>query len=78
MTHAEYYIAVNADNDWQAELDAQGIDRYSPAARGVEGSTLRRLYEAKLAADEAMHEAVSKPEYLQAPVSVNGRLSAKN
>jgi hypothetical protein len=46
-----YYTAKAADDNWQEELDACGIYRYSKAARGVAGSNLRELYEAKVAAD---------------------------
>lgn len=48
-----YYAAIDADNAWQTALDAAKIDRWSVAAKGDEGSKLRRLYEAKVAADEA-------------------------
>lgn len=52
-----YYAAIDADNAWQAELDRLRIDRYSLAARGDKGSELRRLYDAKMAANEARFQA---------------------
>lgn len=55
--HAEYYAAVEADNAWQAELDAAKIDRWSPQSHGAEGSELRRLFDAKVAADQARFDA---------------------
>lgn len=58
--HDKYYAAIDADNAWQAELNRLKIDRYSKAARGDEGSELRRLYEVKIAADEARHAAARK------------------
>jgi hypothetical protein len=54
-----YFAALSADEQWQRELDFQNVDRYSPEARGVvgSGSALRRLYEAKLQADEELRNA---------------------
>lgn len=52
-----YWNAIDADNAWQAELDRQGVERYSMAARGETGSRLRELYEAKVAADVARFHA---------------------
>lgn len=54
-----YFAALNADDQWQRELDFQNLDRYSDAARGVvgSGSTLRLLYEAKLRADQELRDA---------------------
>ena len=43
--------AKAADDAWQAELDRLGIARYSKEAKGLAGSALRSLYDAKLAAD---------------------------
>lgn len=45
-----------ADSEWQAALDELGIDRYSRAAKGVAGSALRALYDAKIASDNKVHE----------------------
>jgi len=54
-----YFLALNADSQWQRELDFQNIDRYSSAARGVagSGSMLRLLYEAKVRAGENLRTA---------------------
>ena len=52
-----YFTALNADEQWQRELDFQNIDRYSPEARGSEGSALRMYYNAKLKADESLRLA---------------------
>lgn len=54
-----YLAALNADDQWQRELDFQNVDRYSPEARGVAGecSQLRLLYEAKVRADEELRDA---------------------
>ena len=54
-----YFSALNADEQWQRELDFQNVDRYSNAARGVvgSGSMLRLLYEKKLQADEVLRVA---------------------
>lgn len=64
MAHATgydtYWNAVDADNAWQRELNRLRIDRYSKEARGDEGSELRRLYEAKLTADEARRVCVAQ------------------
>lgn len=46
-----YYAAIDADNAWQAELNRLGIDRWSKAAHGEDGSELRRLYVAKITTD---------------------------
>jgi hypothetical protein len=46
-----YEAAKVADDNWQAELDRLKVDRYSQAARGLVGSKLRELYDAKIAAD---------------------------
>jgi hypothetical protein len=56
-----YFTALNADDQWQRELDFQNIDRYSDAARGVvgSGSMLRLLYEKKLRADEELRAATA-------------------
>lgn len=55
-----YFRALNADEQWQRELDFQNVDRYSDEARGVVGSCsqLRLLYEAKLQADQELREAI--------------------
>lgn len=54
-----YFAAINADDEWQRELDFQNIDRYSEQARGMAGecSQLRLLYEKKLRADEELRAA---------------------
>lgn len=57
LSHLEYYAAIDADNTWQKELDRLKVERYSTAAHGDDGSELRRLYEAKVAADAARHAA---------------------
>lgn len=59
---AAYSDVMNADEQWQRELDFQNIDRYSPEARGVagSGSMLRNLYEAKLRADEELRHATDE------------------
>lgn len=56
--HAAYYTAIKADDEWQVELDRLKIERYSLAAKGIEGSELRRLYERKLAADRENVDAI--------------------
>lgn len=48
--------AKEADDAWQAELDRRGINRYTLAARGETGSTLRECYEAKIASDQKVRE----------------------
>ena len=48
--------AILADDAWQAELDLSGIDRYTTAAR--QQPVLRSLYDAKLAADKRMRQAI--------------------
>lgn len=48
--------ANEADNAYQVELDAQGIERYTKAAKGAEGSTLRELYDRKMSADQNRRE----------------------
>lgn len=53
-----YEAAKTADANWQAELDRLKVERYSQAARGCEGSELRRLYESKIAADRQYLELV--------------------
>lgn len=55
-----YFSALSADEQWQRELDFQGVDRWSDAARGVagSGSLLRLLYEKKLRADGELRQAV--------------------
>lgn len=55
-----YRAAVDADNAFQAELDRLGVERYSNASKGALGSDLRRLYNAKLAADDAYHAAIAE------------------
>lgn len=52
-----YWNAIDADNAWQAALDAAKIDRWSPQSHGAEGSELRRLFDAKVAADQARFDA---------------------
>mgnify|MGYP001562925227 CR=1 FL=1 len=44
-----------ADQQWQAELDRLRINRWSDAATGT--PELRRLYDAKVVADQVMHKA---------------------
>lgn len=56
-----------ADDAWQAQLDAAKVDRYSAAARKVEG------YDAKLKADAAMRQANDALRAFNRRVSVNGR-----
>ena len=51
-----YEAAKVADAAWQAELDTQRVDRYTLAARGEQGSELRRLRDAKVEADTKYHE----------------------
>jgi hypothetical protein len=58
-TFEAYYAAIAADDAWQEELDSRGIERYSKEARGATpDSDLRKLYEAKIAADNKYHELV--------------------
>lgn len=52
-----YWNAIDADKAWQAELDRLKIDRWSPQSHGAEGSDLRRLFAAKVAADQARYDA---------------------
>lgn len=65
--HEAYYAAIEADNAWQAELDRLKIERYSKAAHGDEGSELRRLYEAKNAANDKRHELTELVRRYQDP-----------
>lgn len=62
-----YEAAKLADNAWQVELDAQKIDRYSLAARGEQGSELRRLRDAKVEADRKYHELCEQLRHYQDP-----------
>ena len=50
-------LAAQADREWQRKLDALGLKRWSPEAKGAPGTVLRNLYEAKIFADEMQHEA---------------------
>jgi len=64
-SHAAYYAALDADNAWQRELVKQfgaraGDVRYTETGQGAEGSTLRKLHDAKLAADSKLHEEWSR------------------
>lgn len=57
--HMAYYQALAADRAWSLELryrfgDKAGDVRYTKRAEGEPGSELRRLYEAKIAADHAL------------------------
>lgn len=65
-----YYAAIEADNAWQAELNARGIDRYTLAARGEQGSELRRLRDAKCEADRKLHELTELVRRYQDPRQV--------
>lgn len=60
---AELYAAQDAakeaDNNWQAELDRQGIERYSKQARGTQGSVLRNLYDRKVATADRQADLTS-------------------
>lgn len=55
-----YWNAIDADNAWQTELDRLKIDRWSPQSHGEAGSELRRLFDAKVAADQARYDATFK------------------
>ena len=54
--YAAQDAAKLAADQWQTALDAQRIDRYSAAAKGKAGSELRRLRDAKIAADDKVRE----------------------
>lgn len=51
-----YKTAKAADNEWQAELDRLGVDRYSKASHDAASSALRELYDKKVAADARLAE----------------------
>ena len=51
-----YEAAKVADAAWQTALDVAGIERYTLAARGGQGSELRQLSDAKVEADRKYHE----------------------
>jgi hypothetical protein len=62
---ALYRAALAADDVWGTALQkvfgaGAGDARYRKIGEGEEGSELRRLYEAKLAADRAFFVRVSK------------------
>jgi len=67
-TLTAYQAAKDADDAWQAALDAAKIYRYSKAARGEPGSELQRLRDAKVAADEKYHELCELLRRYQDPV----------
>jgi hypothetical protein len=70
-TFEAYYAAIAADDAWQEELDSRGIERYSKGAKGATAdSDLRRLYEAKIAADNKYHELVEIMRRYQDPQQV--------
>lgn len=69
-TFDAYYAAIAADKAWQDELDLRGIERYSKQAKGATGSDLRRLHEAKLAADNKYHELLETMRRFQDPRQV--------
>ena len=69
-TFEAYYTAVTADEAWQDELDSRGIERYSRQAKGAADPDLRKLYEAKLAADNRYHELVQTMRRYQDPRQV--------
>lgn len=69
-TFDAYEAAKTADNAWQVALDAAKVDRYSKASHGDEGSELRRLYDARLAADANYHELVETMRRYQDPRQV--------
>jgi hypothetical protein len=57
--HDAYHAAIAADDAWSAELrrlfgSSAGNVRYTKRGEGEPGSELRRLYEAKVAADRAL------------------------
>lgn len=66
-TFEAYYVAIAADDAWQEELDARGIERYSKQAKGATDSDLRKLYEGKLAADSKYHELLETMRRYQDP-----------
>jgi hypothetical protein len=60
MTLAEAIRAAErADKEWQAYLDAVGIDRWSPGS-SARGTRAGELYENKVMADRIMHSAFAK------------------
>ena len=70
-TFEAYYAAIAADDAWQEELDSRGIERYSKEAKGATvDSDLRRLYEAKIAADDKYRELVETMRRYQDPRQV--------
>jgi len=55
-SHAAYRAAMDADDAWSAELRRRfgknaGDVRYTAKGKGPTGSNLRRLHDAKIAAD---------------------------
>ncbi len=58
-----HHVAQATDDAWQVELvryfgKNAGDFRYTKHGRGEEGSTLRKAYDARTAAQEAWHEDV--------------------
>lgn len=63
---ADAYAAFeSADNAWTQErirvtgIKRDGDTRFTPEGRGEPGSTLRRLYDARSAAQAAWHAAIN-------------------
>ena len=69
-TFEAYYAAIAADDAWREELDSRGIERYSKEAKGAADSDLRRLHDAKVAADNRYHELVETMRKFQDPRQV--------
>lgn len=52
-----YTQAMQADSDWQNRMDQERISRWDVKAAGELGTTLRELFERKLAADRELSAA---------------------
>jgi hypothetical protein len=65
-----YRAAIAADSAWQTALDTANVDRYSLAARGEQGSELRRLRDAKCEADRKLRKLTELVRFYQDPHQV--------
>jgi hypothetical protein len=55
-----FRAAKKSDEAWNEELHFLNISRYSPISNGALGSTLRALYDAKVAADRVLSDAFER------------------
>jgi hypothetical protein len=48
------------DDAWSVELARCGISRWTAAAKGEEGSALRRIYDARMTAQARWHQSSAR------------------